>query len=51
MLDGEIVEKGEVDNIIFDMGDVGREPRVRGVGKNLKGVARNVFRCRKPMRG
>ena len=45
----QVLEKGGIPDIIFDRGDVGKEPMVRVIGKNPDDVVRKVFKVHKEM--
>jgi predicted fused transcriptional regulator/phosphomethylpyrimidine kinase len=45
----QVLEKGGIPDIIFDTGDVGKEPMVRVIGKNPDDVVRKVFKIHREM--
>ena len=45
----EVLKKGEVPDIIFDKGDIGKEPMVRVIGKNPDDVVKKILRIKKNM--
>jgi hydroxymethylpyrimidine kinase/phosphomethylpyrimidine kinase len=42
-----VLEQGEIPDIIFDWGDVGKEPMVRVIGRNPDDVVRKVLKIRR----
>ena len=40
----EVLKQGEIPDIIFDRGDVGKEPMVRVIGKNPDKVVKKVLK-------
>ncbi|MBW2006343.1 MAG: hypothetical protein JRI72_17445 [Deltaproteobacteria bacterium] len=40
----EVLKQGEIPDIIFDRGDVGKEPMVRVIGKNPDEVVKKVLK-------
>jgi hydroxymethylpyrimidine kinase / phosphomethylpyrimidine kinase / thiamine-phosphate diphosphorylase len=47
---GEVVKKYGIPDIIFDKGDIGKEPMVRVIGKNPEDIARKVLRIIKRLK-
>ena len=45
----EVLKKGKIPDIIFDRGDMGKEPMVRIIGKNPDDVAEKVLKIKKEM--
>ena len=45
----QVLKTGEIPDIIFDRGDVGKEPMVRIIGKNPDEVVRKVFKVHREM--
>ena len=45
-----VLRKGEIPDIIFDRGDVGKEPMVRIIGRNPEEVVRKVLKIQKHIR-
>jgi hydroxymethylpyrimidine/phosphomethylpyrimidine kinase len=45
----EVLKTGEIPDIIFDRGDVGKEPMVRVIGKNPDEIVRKVFKVYREM--
>lgn len=45
----QVLREGGVPDIIFDRGDVGKEPMVRVIGKNPDDVVRKVFKIHREM--
>ena len=43
----QIISRGEIPDIIFDKGGVGKEPMVRVIGKNPDEVVRKVLKINK----
>ena len=46
----EVLKEGKIPDIIFDRGDVGKEPMVRVIGKNPDEVVRKVLKVKREMR-
>ena len=46
----QVLKNGEIPDMIFDRGDVGKEPMVRIIGKTPDGVVRKVFKVQREMR-
>ena len=46
----QVLKTGEIPDIIFDRGDVGKEPMVRIIGKTPDEVVRKVFKVQREMR-
>lgn len=46
----EALKEGKIPDIIFDRGDVGKEPMVRVIGKNPDEVVRKVLKVKREMR-
>jgi len=46
-----VLKEGEVPDVIFDRGDVGKEPIVRIIARNPEEVVRKVLKIRRYMRG
>jgi hydroxymethylpyrimidine/phosphomethylpyrimidine kinase len=44
---GVVLEKGEIPDVIFDQGDVGKEPMVRVIGRNPDEVVRKILKIRR----
>jgi len=47
----EVLKTGEVPDVIFDRGDVGKEPMVRVIGKNPAEVVRKVLKIKRKLGG
>ncbi len=45
----EVLKEGQIPDIIFDRGDVGKEPMVRVIGKNPDEVVRKVLKVKREM--
>jgi len=45
----EVLKQGEIPDIIFDRGDVGKEPMVRVIGKNPDEVVKKVLKVNREM--
>jgi len=44
-----VLKMGEVPDVIYDRGEVGKEPMVRIIGKNPGEVVRKVLKIKKEM--
>jgi hydroxymethylpyrimidine kinase/phosphomethylpyrimidine kinase len=47
----EVLKAGEVPDVIFDRGDVGKEPMIRVIGKNPAEVVRKVLKIKRKLEG
>lgn len=45
-----VLKKGKIPDVIFDRGDVGKEPMVRVIGRNPEEVVRKILRIQKYLR-